>query len=44
MYTIVDEMCCYSEETICRKKAFKEAFNRQCVLMLNGIVIKDFSC
>ena len=44
MYTILDEMSMQKWETICRKKAFKMAFEYQCVLMLDGIVIKDFSC
>ena len=43
MYQIIDEMAMQTWETICIKKAYELAFNYQCVLMLDGIVIKDFS-
>jgi len=45
MYTVLDEMAMQIILTTEDKKiAVETAYNHQCVLMLNGKVIKDFSC
>jgi hypothetical protein len=45
MYKVYDEMACaVILETPDKKLAHDEAYNHQCILMLNGKVIKDFSC
>lgn len=45
MYTVYDEMACeVLLETKDEKEARKVAYNHQCILMLDGIVINDYSC
>ncbi len=44
-YEVYDEMACQTLlETTDKKEAHATAFNSQCVLKLNGTVIKDYSC
>ena len=45
MYTVLDEMACeVLLKTEDEKEARAMAYNHQCVLMLNGEVIHDYSC
>ena len=45
MYTVYDEMACaVLLETKNEKEAREKAYNHQCVLMLDGKVIHDYSC
>ena len=45
MYTVYDEMACQTLlETDNKQDAYQTAYNHQCVLMLDGKVIRDFSC
>jgi hypothetical protein len=44
-YVVFDEMAMeVILETVDKKVAHDEAYNHQCVLMLNEKVIKDYSC